>query len=78
MTVTMQKQGESGEVRIAKVAIINVSLWVCTWSPYAVIVMFGFFGQTQLISPLSSQLPAFLAKTSSSLNPIVFAMSHPK
>jgi len=53
-------------------------LWVCTWTPYAVITMIGVFGDQMLVTPLVAQLPSFLAKTSSCLNPIVFAVSHPK
>jgi hypothetical protein len=30
------------------------------------------------ITPLVSQVPSFMAKTASCLNPIVFAISHPK
>lgn len=71
-------QGESAEVRIAKVAITNVCLWIFTWTPYATVVMIGCFGNRSLVSPLVSALPAFLAKTASCFNPIVFALSHPK
>jgi len=74
-----QKDGEaSAEVKIAKVAITNVMLWLCTWTPYAVVVAIPVFGNPMLVTPIVSQLPAFLAKTSSCINPIVFAVSHPK
>jgi len=74
-----QKDGEeSAEVKIAKVAVTNVMLWLCTWTPYAIIAAIGVFGNQMLITPLVAQLPSFLAKTSSCLNPIVFAVSHPK
>jgi len=70
--------GDSAEVRIAKVAITNVMLWLCTWTPYAVVVAIGCFGDQSLVTPLVSQLPSFLAKTASCLNPVVYAVSHPK
>ena len=89
-----QKDGEdSAEVKIAKVAITNVMLWACTWTPYAIVAAIGVFGNQMLITPIVAQLPSFLgkivllvappnpscsAKTSSCLNPIVFAVSHPK
>ena len=93
-----QKDNEaSAEVKIAKVAITNVFLWIVTWTPYATVAMIGVFGNQMLITPLVAQLPSFLgikpimsnsiqfkktpsfaAKTSSCLNPIVFAVSHPK
>lgn len=69
---------ESAEIRIAKVAITNVCLWAGIWSPYAIIVMVACFGNRAAVSPLVSQLPSFFAKTASCLNPIVFAISHPK
>ena len=52
------KDGDSAEVKIAKIAITNVLLWVVTWSPYAIIVVFGLIGQYGLITPLSS-VPKF-------------------
>ena len=69
---------ESAEVRIAKVAVTNVSLWACIWSPYAFVVVTAVLGGQASITPLMSQIPSFVAKTASCLNPIVYAMSHPK
>jgi len=69
---------ESAEVKIAKVAITNVVLWAGIWTPYAVISMIGCFGDRSIVTPLVSQLPAFGAKIASCLNPVVFAVSHPK
>ena len=87
--------------RSFKVAITNVLLWFCIWSPYAIITMIGCFGNSMLVTPLVSQLPAFLgksflkenyflakiiltckiifsAKTASAINPVIYAISHPK
>ena len=65
-------------MRIAKVAITNVALWALIWTPYAAVVLIAAFGNRELITPLVSQIPSFMAKTASCLNPIVFAVSHPK
>ncbi|XP_023334325.1 compound eye opsin BCRH2 isoform X3 [Eurytemora carolleeae] len=73
-----EQEGDSAEVKIAKVAITNVMLWVCIWSPYAIVVMIGCFGNMQLVTPMVAALPSFLAKTASCLNPLVYAISHPK
>ncbi|XP_023330327.1 compound eye opsin BCRH1 [Eurytemora carolleeae] len=72
------QSGESAEIKIAKVAITNVLLWFCIWSPYAIVTMIGCFGNSMLVTPLVSQLPAFLAKTASAINPVIYAISHPK
>ena len=78
-------EGESAEVRIAKVhafvvasttitilffdqvAITNVMLWLCTWTPYAIVTAIGCFGNQSFITPLVSQLPSFLGKKHSTL-----------
>ncbi|ROT69741.1 opsin [Penaeus vannamei] len=68
---------QSAEVRIAKVAVANVFLWLLTWTPYAYVVMIDSMDQTK-VTPLVSALPALIAKTASVYNPIMFAISHPK
>nr|BAG80985.1 opsin [Branchinella kugenumaensis] len=69
---------ESAEVRIAKVALTNVLLWICIWTPYAFVAVTGAFGNRQILTPLVAQLPSLICKCASSLNPIVYAISHPK
>ena len=69
---------DSAELKIAKVAMTNVFLWICTWTPYATVVLIGQYGDRSLITPIMSQLPSMLTKTCSCLNPMVYAISHPK
>jgi len=82
MNVESLRQGDaaeqSAEIKIAKVAVTNVFLWIAIWSPYATVVVIGVFGNRALITPLGSQLPACGAKLASVFNPIIFALSHPK
>lgn len=68
---------QSAEFRIARISLMNITLWVCMWTPYAYIVLKGIFGDQSNITPLITTLPALLAKSSSVFNPIVFAISHP-
>lgn len=65
-------------MRIAKVAITNVLIWAFAWTPYAVVVLIGCFGNRSLVTPLVCQLPSMFAKTACCFNPLVFAGSHPK
>ena len=74
---TLQAE-QSAELKIAKVAVTNVLLWICIWSPYATVVIIGPFGNRDLITPLFSQCPSCAAKLASIFNPIMFALSHPK
>merc|ERR1740128_1426264 len=72
------QQSTSAEIRIAKVAIINVSLWTIAWTPFAVICMLGTWGDVSKITPLVSSIPVIIAKTSCCYNPVIYAISHPK
>jgi len=71
-------QAMSAEVRIAKVAITNVTLWLICWVPYAWIVAQGVFLDQSKITPIASMLPALICKTASGYNPVVYAINHPK
>nr|AMP19651.1 opsin 5 [Euphausia superba] len=68
----------SAEVRIAKVAICNVTLWLICWTPYAKIVAQGVFFDQSSITPIASMLPALIAKSASGYNPVVYAINHPR
>jgi len=72
------QQAISAEIRIAKVAIINVTLWIMAWSPFGIICMLGTWGDASRITPLVNELPVILSKTSCVYNPIIYALSHPK
>ena len=69
---------ESAEFKIAKVAITNVLLWFCIWTPYATVSSFPSLGAAELLTPIVSGIPGFVAKLASCLNPLVYAVSHPK
>jgi r-opsin len=69
----------SAEIRIAKIALMNVTLWLIAWTPFmAVSVVISTWGDTSLITPLICELPVLFAKTSCVYNPIIYAISHPK
>jgi r-opsin len=70
-------KAESAEFKIAKVAMTNVTLWAVIWTPYAFVVFLAAASKGS-VTPLMSQVPSFMAKTASCLNPIVYAISHPK
>lgn len=74
----VDQQAVSAEIRAAKVALINVTLWIFAWTPFAIVCVMGTWGETSNITPLISEIPVLFAKTSSVYNPIVYALSHPK
>ena len=78
MSSKQDEGGMSAELRVTKVAITNVSIWLMAWTPFVVVAVFAMCGRLDLITPLNSQLPSCLAKIASCINPLVFAISHPK
>lgn len=69
---------EGAEIRIAKVAITNVMLWACIWTPYGVVNLIPVLGNVHFVTPMMSQIPALVAKLASCLNPVIYAISHPR
>lgn len=69
-------QNISAEVKLAKVALMTISLWFMAWTPYLVINYTGIFGGA--ISPLFTIWGSLFAKTNAIYNPIVYGISHPK
>ncbi|BES95399.1 Compound eye opsin BCRH1 [Nesidiocoris tenuis] len=67
----------SAEAKLAKVALMTISLWFLAWTPYLVINYAGIF-QTATISPLFTIWGSVFAKANAVYNPIVYAISHPK
>lgn len=72
------KEKTKAEVKIAKIAIVIVCLFLLSWSPYATVALIGQFGPEKWVTPFLSELPVMLAKASAMHNPIVYAISHPK
>ncbi|XP_050539105.1 opsin-1-like [Daktulosphaira vitifoliae] len=81
MNVTSLRSGEqsntSAEIKLAKVALMTISLWFMAWTPYLVI-NFGAIFDLITIDPLFTIWGAVFAKANAVYNPIVYAISHPK
>jgi r-opsin len=81
MNVASLRTGEnadkSAEHKLAKVALVTISLWFMAWTPYLVINFAGIFGKNNL-SPLSTIWGSVFAKANAVYNPIVYGVSHPK
>ncbi|KAG5328013.1 OPSD protein, partial [Acromyrmex charruanus] len=70
-------QNVSAEAKLAKVALMTISLWFMAWTPYLVINYVGIFGIAK-ISPLFTIWGSLFAKANAIYNPIVYGISHPK
>jgi len=72
-----EAQKTSAECRLAKVALMTVSLWFIAWTPYMIINLAGMTNKN-MISPLFTIWGSLFAKANAVYNPIVYAISHPK
>ncbi|XP_071517804.1 rhodopsin-like [Panulirus ornatus] len=72
-----EAQKTSAECRLAKVAMMTVSLWFIAWTPYLVINYAGMLDKST-VNPLFSIWGSVFAKANAVYNPIVYAISHPK
>ncbi|KAL1450169.1 hypothetical protein WDU94_002618 [Cyamophila willieti] len=71
------QSGTSAEIKLAKVALMTISLWFMAWTPYLVINFGGILEMVE-INPLITIWGSVFAKANSVYNPIVYAISHPK
>ncbi|MCL4135121.1 UNVERIFIED_CONTAM: hypothetical protein GTU68_029521 [Idotea baltica] len=70
-------QKKSAECKLAKVALVTVSLWFMAWTPYLIINFAGIY-KRGVVTPLFSIWGSVFAKANTVYNPIVYAISHPK
>ncbi|XP_043785764.1 opsin, blue-sensitive [Apis laboriosa] len=76
--VSNQDKERSVEVRIAKVAFTIFFLFLLAWTPYATVALIGVYGNRELLTPVSTMLPAVFAKTVSCIDPWIYAINHPR
>jgi r-opsin len=65
------------EFKLAKIALVTISLWFMAWTPYLVINFAGIFDY-QGLTPLQTIWGSVFAKANAVYNPIVYGISHPK
>ena len=73
-----QQDAVKAEIRAAKVAIINVTMWIASWTPFTALTMVGTWIDSNYVTALWSEVPIVCAKTSAVFNPFIYALSHPK
>ncbi|XP_042221440.1 rhodopsin-like [Homarus americanus] len=72
-----ESQKTSAECRLAKVAMMTVTLWFIAWTPYLAINWAGMLNKS-IVTPIFSIWGSVFAKANAVYNPIVYAISHPK
>jgi len=64
---------KSAEGKLAKVALVTISLWFMAWTPYLVINCMGLF-KFEGLTPLNTIWGACFAKSAACYNPIVYGI----
>lgn len=72
------KEKNKTEIKLALVVIGIIGIWFLSWSPYAVVALLGITNQEKYLTPLGSMIPAVFCKTSAVLNPLIYAINHPR
>lgn len=72
-----EAQNTSAECKLAKVALVTISLWFMAWTPYCIINYTGIFEGAK-ITPLATIWGSLFAKANAVYNPIVYGISHPR
>ena len=78
LRVKNQKTGMKRELKTAKVSLIIILVFCISWSPYAIIALIGVFGDQTLVTRLGTAIPCLCAKFSTVINPLLYALLHPK
>lgn len=76
--IRANQEKTKAEVRIAKIAMMIVFLYLLSWTPYAIVALIGQFGPADWVTPYVSELPVMFAKAAAMHNPVVYAFSHPR
>lgn len=67
----------SAEIKLAKIAMITITLWFMAWTPYLVINFRGIFSK-ESVTPLFTIWGSLFAKLAAAYNPLVYGISHPR
>ncbi|TSK82152.1 Melanopsin [Bagarius yarrelli] len=65
------------EWKMAKVALLVITLFVISWLPYSVVALTATAGYAHILTPYMNSIPVVIAKASAIHNPIIYAITHP-
>jgi len=82
MNVASLRSGEASatrnEIRVAKVGLTLTAIFLLAWTPYASVAFTACFGDRSKLTPLGTMIPALCAKLTACIDPLVYAINHPR
>ncbi|CAH0407437.1 unnamed protein product [Chilo suppressalis] len=73
-----ERTKRKAEIKLAFLVIVVIALFFISWTPYAVVALLGIAGKKDLITPITSMIPALFCKTAACVNPFIYIITHPK
>lgn len=77
LTIRKCNTGVKYEAKTARVSLIVILVFCISWTPYACIALLGEFGDSDKVTRLSAGIPCMIAKLSTVINPLIYALLHP-
>lgn len=73
-----ERTKRKAEIKLAFLVMAVIALFFISWTPYAVVALLGITGRKDLITPITSMIPALFCKTAACINPFIYIITHPK
>ncbi|XP_028171610.1 opsin, ultraviolet-sensitive-like [Ostrinia furnacalis] len=73
-----ERAKRKAEIKLAFLVMAVIALFFISWTPYAVVALLGIAGKKDLITPITSMVPALFCKTAACINPFIYIITHPK
>ncbi|XP_021188527.3 opsin, ultraviolet-sensitive isoform X1 [Helicoverpa armigera] len=73
-----ERTKRKAEIKLAFLVMAVIALFFISWTPYAVVALLGIFGKKDLLTPITSMVPALFCKTAACINPFIYIITHPK
>ncbi|XP_046354419.1 rhodopsin-like [Haliotis rufescens] len=66
------------ELKVARLVLFIIFFFCLSWAPYAILALINMFGCPSLVTPIGVVLAGALAKTSTVMNPLIYAIYAPR
>ena len=73
-----ERTKRKAEIKLAFLVMAVIALFFISWTPYAVVALLGITGRKDLLTPITSMIPALFCKTAACINPFIYIITHPK
>ncbi|XP_035438926.2 opsin Rh3 isoform X1 [Spodoptera frugiperda] len=73
-----ERTKRKAEIKLAFLVMAVIALFFISWTPYAIVALLGISGKKDVLTPITSMIPALFCKTAACINPFIYIITHPK